>query len=966
MLLTAHQAKYLAYELTRRGPANSIEKFAGTLADAKVDMNPHQVEAALFAFKSPLSKGAILADEVGLGKTIEAGIVLSQFWAEGKNRILLLVPASLRKQWQNELTDKFYLPSGILEGPSFNKARKAGISNPFDSPSTGNPEIVICSHPFAAGKDEFLMRTPWDLVVIDEAHRLRNVHKADNINARKLRTALHNSRKILLTATPLQNNLLELYGLVSFIDEHAFGDKKAFSTQYNRSQTDDSFAELKSRLAPFCYRTLRRQVIEYIRYTARSAITQDFTPTEEEIALYDLVSEYLQRDNLQALPAGQRQLITLVLRKLLASSSFAIAGALDSMHRRLVRTLKADNQSRERSLAEELDEDTDGGFSEDSDEWEEINDPDFMSQEDRVSLEAEIHELACFRDQAISIQENAKGEALLMALSKGFTAMRANGAADKAIIFTESRRTQDYLVRRLTEAGYGQEIVLFNGSNSDPAARKVYDEWKSINQGTDRVSGSRTADVRQALVDHFKDSARIMIATEAAAEGINLQFCSLVINYDLPWNPQRIEQRIGRCHRYGQQHDVVVINFLNRANAADQRVHELLSDKLKLFDGLFGSSDEVLGILESGVDFEKRIHAIYQTCRHSDEIQASFDALQKELETEIHAKLADTRTSLLENFDSEVADKLRHNKIDGERYLNKIQASLWTLTRHILADRAMFDPVSHSFILSNPPYPDREIARGRYELTTGKDDPEDAHRYRLHHPLAQAVIDEAKTTPTPSAHLVFDYTGSPGKSAKLESLLGRSGSLAVSSLAIVTGAATGARTSEDILLLAGTTEQGDQLSSQEIHLLLGLPVISQASVVEVDSKPLEETIRLAKDAALSGIEIRNMELFQQETEKLDHWADDQRRAQKGKLDDIDAQAKNLRKLVREASTLPEKLNLQKELRALDRQRIDAWKTFDDKSRSIEDDRDRIEAEAAGSLELNSSEESLFVLTWELR
>jgi superfamily II DNA or RNA helicase len=966
MQLNPHQAKYLAYELTRRGPANSIEKFAGTLADAKVDMNPHQVEAALFAFKSPLSKGAILADEVGLGKTIEAGIVLSQFWAEGKNRILLLVPASLRKQWQNELTDKFYLPSGILEGPSFSKARKAGVSNPFDSPSTGNPEIVICSHPFAAGKDEFLMRTPWDLVVIDEAHRLRNVHKADNINARKLRTALHNSRKILLTATPLQNNLLELYGLVSFIDEHAFGDKKAYSTQYNRSQTDDSFAELKSRLAPFCYRTLRRQVIEYIRYTARSAITQDFTPNEEEIALYDLVSEYLQRDNLQALPAGQRQLITLVLRKLLASSSFAIAGALDSMHRRLVRTLKADDQSRARSLAEELDEDTDGGFSEDSDEWGDAGEIAHLSPDDRVALHAEIHELACFRDQAISIQENAKGEALLMALSKGFSAMQRNGAADKAIIFTESRRTQDYLVRRLTEAGYGEEIVLFNGSNTDPAARKVYDDWKAINQGTDRVSGSRSADVRQALVDHFKDSARIMIATEAAAEGINLQFCSLVINYDLPWNPQRIEQRIGRCHRYGQNHDVVVINFLNRANAADQRVHELLSDKLKLFDGLFGSSDEVLGILESGVDFEQRIHAIYQTCRHSSEIQASFDALQKELETEIHAKLADTRTSLLENFDSEVADKLRHNKIDGERYLNKIQASLWMLTRHILSDRAMFDPVSHSFILSNPPYPGIEIARGRYELTTGKDDPEDAHRYRLHHPLAQAVIDEAKRTPTPAAHFIFDYTGSPGRSSKLETLVGRRGSIAVSSLAIVTGPMKGARTSEDILLVAGANEQGGELSSQQIHLLLGLPVISQVFVDDVDRMPLEETIRLAKDAALSVIELRNLELFQQETEKLDHWADDQRRAQKGKLDDIDALAKSLRKQAREASTLPEKLNLQKELRALDRQRIDAWKTFDDKSRSIEEDRDRIEAEAAGSLELNSLEEALFCLTWELR
>ena len=965
MTLTAYQAKYLACELTRRGPANSIEKFAGTLADAKVDMNPHQVEAALFAFKSPLSRGAILADEVGLGKTIEAGIVLSQFWAEGKNRILLLVPASLRKQWQNELTDKFYLPSTILEGPSFNKSRKAGISNPFDTTSAAAPQIVICSHPFAAGKDDFLVRTPWDLVVIDEAHRLRNVHKTDNINARKLRTALHNSRKILLTATPLQNNLLELYGLVSFIDEYAFGEKKAFSSQYNRSQTDDSFAELKSRLAPFCFRTLRRQVIEYIRYTARSAITQDFTPNEEEIALYDLVSEYLQRDNLQALPAGQRQLITLVLRKLLASSSFAIAGALDSMHRRLLRTLRSDDRSRERSLAEELDEDTDGGFSENAEEWDDSMAPAPLTQEDRAALEAEIHELACFRDQAISIQENAKGEALLVALSKGFTAMRTNGAAAKAIIFTESRRTQDYLVRRLTEAGYGDDLVLFNGSNTDPAARKVYETWKAQNKGTDRLSGSRSADVRQALVDHFKDSASIMIATEAAAEGINLQFCSLVINYDLPWNPQRIEQRIGRCHRYGQQHDVVVINFLNRANAADQRVHELLSDKLKLFDGLFGSSDEVLGILESGVDFEKRIHAIYQTCRHPSEIQASFDALQKELEIEIQAKLADTRTSLLENFDSEVADKLRHNKIDGERYLNKIQTSLWALTGHILAERAMFTPLSHSFILANAPYPGIEIPRGRYELTTGKDDPADAHRYRLHHPLAQAVIREAKDAATPPAHLVFDYSGSPGKSAKLAQLTGRKGTLAARVLTITTGPATGSQTHEDMLLLAGSQDDGSELSEQEIHLMLGLPATLADAAESQPRISLDSILARVTNAALAGIEQRNMELFQQETDKLDHWAEDQRRAQKGKLDDIDIQAKTLRKQVRDASTLPEKLNLQKELRALERVRISAWKSFDQQSRTIEEDRDRIEAEAARLLAHSTSEELLFTVTWNL-
>ncbi|MFD2838881.1 helicase-related protein [Azotobacter vinelandii] len=122
----------------------------------------------------------------------------------------------------------------------------------------------------------------------------------------------------------------------------------------------------------------------------------------------------------------------------------------------------------------------------------------------------------------------------------------------------------------------------------------------------------KTADTRAALVEHFKERGTIMIATEAGAEGINLQFCSLVINYDLPWNPQRIEQRIGRCHRYGQKHDVVVVNFVDRSNEADARVYQLLSQKFKLFEGVFGASDEVLGAIGSGVDFERRIAAIYQ------------------------------------------------------------------------------------------------------------------------------------------------------------------------------------------------------------------------------------------------------------------------------------------------------------------------------------------------------------------
>ena len=259
----------------------------------------------------------------------------------------------------------------------------------------------------------------------------------------------------------------------------------------------------------------------------------------------------------------------------------------------------------------------------------------------------------------MSITQNAKGQALLAALDRAFAEADRLGAARKTIVFTESRRTQEYLQRVLADSPYSEGIVLFNGSNTDPLSRSIYAAWLDRHAGTDRVTGSKSADMRSALVDYFREQGRIMIATEAGAEGINLQFCSLVVNYDLPWNPQRIEQRIGRCHRYGQKHDVVVVNFLNRKNEADQRVFRLLAEKFSLFEGVFGASDEVLGAIESGVDFEKRIAAIYQCCRTPEEIQASFDQLQLELSTQINDAMTRTRRQLLENFDAEVHDKLR-------------------------------------------------------------------------------------------------------------------------------------------------------------------------------------------------------------------------------------------------------------------------------------------------------------------
>jgi SNF2 family DNA or RNA helicase len=284
MNLTDYHSKYFAHVLTKRCAPDSVEKLAGAVANAQVDLNPHQVDAALFAFQSPLSKGALLADEVGLGKTIEAGLVLSQKWAERKRRILIITPSNLRKQWYQELTEKFFLPCRLLEAKSYNAAIKQGQFRPFEA-----TEIVICSYQFAKSKAADVHAHPWDLVVIDEAHRLRNVYKPQNVIANTLKMALAGKDKLLLTATPLQNSLLELFGLVSFIDEHTFGDLKSFREQFANLNQKQVFETLKARLKPVCHRTLRRQVTSYIPYTKRLPLVEEFTPEESEDRLYQLV-----------------------------------------------------------------------------------------------------------------------------------------------------------------------------------------------------------------------------------------------------------------------------------------------------------------------------------------------------------------------------------------------------------------------------------------------------------------------------------------------------------------------------------------------------------------------------------------------------------------------------------------------------------------------------------------------------
>lgn len=959
-MITNFHAKYFAHDLTRRA-ASGLDRLSMSLFDAAVDLNPHQIEAALFALQSPLSKGVILADEVGLGKTIEAGIVLCQCWAERKRRLLVICPASIRKQWALELAEKFNLPALVLDAKGYRDTLKAGRS-PLNEKA-----VIIVSFNFANRLREELKSIAWEMVVIDEAHKLRNAYRPSNKVGQGIRWATEDCRKLLLTATPLQNSLLELYGLSSLLDEHLFGDVNSFRSQYTGAGSN--LEALRQRLSTFCKRTLRNQVTEYIRYTERRPLTRPFRPTDDEHALYEAVSAFLQRENSYALPQRQRHLTALILRKLLASSSEAIAATLDTLRERL-QDLRDQQTASDPEFAEKLiegEEMEDDLLDEILAEDEEEEKPAEPTAIDRQKLKEEIAALEQLSRWAHSIGIDTKTRTLLSALEIGFQKMAEIGGKQKALIFTESRRTQEYLKTFLESHGYSGRVVLFNGTNGGPEATAICEKWVAANQGTGRSTGSRAVDVRTALIEHFRDDGTILIATEAASEGVNLQFCSLVINYDLPWNPQRIEQRIGRCHRYGQKHDVVVINFLNERNAADQRVLELLSEKFKLFSGVFGASDDVLGSIESGVDFEKRILGIYQQCRTPAEIDAAFKLLQQEMDEQIRTRLDDTRRSLLEHFDEDVHERLRIKLADTKAQLDRVSKRFWSVTRLILDNAAQFNEDQFTFQLEQPvcdgAHPGRYHLISKVRPETASDTNEDAGQflYRLSHPLGEHVIGVAKSMPTPTAHLTFDVTNHPARLHVIEALRGKSGYLTLNRQVI------DSYETEDYLLFSGFDDEGHSLDQETLEKLFHCPAAVQTGVTVPDpvaSRIDGETKRHAEATVSKSLEANNQH-FRQAREKLEQWADDMVIAAEKALRDTKERIKVLQREARQATTLADQHRLQEEIQKLEkqkrRQRQDIFKVEDE----IMDKRDGLIDSLEQRLAQRTSSETLFTIRWSV-
>lgn len=965
-MTTPHQSNYWAWCLEARAPSGSVDGLARSLANARLDLNPHQVDAALFALGTTNQHGVLLADEVGLGKTVEAGLVIAQRWAEQRRRILVVVPATLRAQWAAELESKFFLPSRILDGPRYNKARQLDMGSPFD----GGREVVIASYAFVAKHAEEVARVPWDLAVIDEAHRLRNVWRTSARTARALHRALHASAKLLLTATPLQNNLMELFGLVGFIDDHVFGDEASFRELFLRNPDEiERNARLAERIAPLCQRTLRRQVQEYVKFTARVPLTFEFEPFPGERLLYDAMTAYLARPRLHALPSGQRHLMTLVLRKLLASSSAAIGPTLTRLAERLEQRLPPDEDDfadfeELDELADEWDEADDarddaerGGLSGDTSPWLELVDADDAAT--RLEIEEEVAELRHLADLATRQTVNAKARMLLAALETGLGYAAELGAARKAVIFTESRRTQAMLFDLLEAEGYADRVVMLNGSNNDMRSAELLAAYRVRHAEDGLLTGSRAVDTKAAVVEAFAADYDILLATEAAAEGVNLQFCSLLVNYDLPWNPQRVEQRIGRCHRYGQRHDVVVVNLVDQGNAADQRVLQLLASKLRLFEGLFGASDEVLGAIGNGVDFERQIAAIYQRCRSEEEIHAAFDALQSNLDEQIRDRMLQTRQAVLEHFDADVQARLQIHHDKAIEALDWRERLLLALLRFELGRAASFDTESPRFRFEGTSDSD-PTWRGSWNLDWRDAEARREHFLRPDHPFARWAIERAlQRQPTP-ALLEFDYSGSPAKVSALEPLVGSGGWLVAALVHIE------ARSQEDHVVLVAASDTGQFLDQRSCEHLLGL----HAHVAgDVDGDAISLAAETAMEAATAEVEFtvrqRNGRMLDAEIDKLERWADDLKSGIERQLREIDGAIAEARKRGRAALTLAEKLEVQKEIQALEQKRTTKRRRIFDEQDAIDAQRTELIEALEAQIEIRIERQTLFAVRWKL-
>jgi hypothetical protein len=573
-------------------------------------------------------------------------------------------------------------------------------------------------------------------------------------------------------ATPIQNSLTELWGLVTYVDPEGtlLGDLPTFRAVFcggdDRHLAPGQEEELRGRLTRILKRTLRRQAQEFLDkpFVARHAKMFDYTMSPAERALYEDITKYLLEPQIIAFQGSHRHLLLTGFHRRMASSTRALAASLHRVANRLERMLskgrsKGDDEDDARDLLDDLEEEVLDSSVEDDEAPSEEDEGLPHSPEE---IRAEFQRVRTFIERANGLaHEDSKFRALLQALTFVTERARKGQGSGKLVVFTESVQTQEYLRDRLIESKLisDQEITLFRGKNDSPRAHEALARWRREQPQDEGARPSPSIAVRLALVHEFSTHSRVFISTEAGAKGLNLQFCETVVNYDLPWNPQRIEQRIGRCHRYGQKHEVTVINFLAKDNDAEQLTFDILSRKLNLFGTVLDASDHVLhrpdeqasqalvGVL--GADVESALRRIWDRSRTLDEVHAELRALrdrvdeQKRRFEETHAH---TRSVIEQRFDSEVQRVFRLHKQELPRALAEFDRDvLRVVTQYLTAADLPFEhkEVEGGALLHVAPSPrlPPPLDEGQTAALGGVPGHSSLH---LGHPLVKAAVDDAR------------------------------------------------------------------------------------------------------------------------------------------------------------------------------------------------------------------------------
>ena len=917
------QRRYRAEDLVRLRRSDEQRRYAAPQRAAKIDANPHQVAAVIFALARVREGGCILADEVGLGKTIEAGLVIAQLLAEGARRVLLVAPKPLLGQWGQELFQLFDIQA--REG----QPRPGG----FD----GEGVFLVGREAAGSekGRDALLAAEPFDLCVIDEAHEIfagiyKRFDKFGQYNdeapqartAGRVREVLLTSRMpvLLLTATPIQNNLTELWGLIQYVDPLGtlLGDlptfREVFCGSDDRQLAPGQEKELRSRIRVVLQRTLRRQAQDFLEkpFVGREARLFEYTMSPAERALYDEVTGYLLEPGILAFQGSHRQLLLLGFHRRMASSTRALAASLERVASRLRRMIAGDDA--ESTAVEELRVLVADLEGEDLEIREEARSPGpnhsgaSSRAPDPNAVRKELQRVEGFIQSAQSLEgEDGKFRALLQALHfVTERAQRGQGTA-KIVIFTESLVTQDYLRARLRESRLvtDAEITIFRGNNDSKRALEALDRWRREVPQDEGLTPSVEIATRLALVHEFKTRPKgVFISTEAGAKGLNLQFCDTIVNYDLPWNPQRIEQRIGRCHRYGQRNGVTVINFIAKDNEAQRLTFEILSQKLDLFGTVLDASDHVLHksgaargealVSALGAEFEAELRRIYERARSLEEVAAELRALRD--------KVAEDRRRFEETHDRTASLIEDHLDEDLQRVFRQhkqvLPGALAELDGHLLSvvlgyldansvpyERIKVDDADLLRVGPAPSLPS-ELCQG---ITVAVGASKQHTSLHLRHPLVVAAVADARAVASPMTATVVLPRRAPDALARLSGKRCR--------LRLVKVSVDGFEPIE-LLVPVVVVEGGEMLDVQSAESLLCASMYeSAATITGVEEAVLADATDETLFTFLSSVDLAEHERFERAQRQAERFLEDRLlvlRRRRGALAERCAEAKRKR------------------------------------------------------------------------